>query len=149
MTKHQPVGQPIEDHYYSITNTSLQYWPDGLLLCRFGQATMSLDENTAESHWVFDTFSEIKQKYPEVPFHILVDLSKVDDAEYNSDESNAMYKTMLTDDHVKKVAAFGFSPGWALFLELFRFYSKKLRMFSTEEQGMSWLTGGKNANTHR
>lgn len=141
--------QPVADYHYPVTNTSLQYWADGLLICRFGRATMSLEENTTETHWVFERFSEMKRKYPDTPFRILIDLSQVDDAEYNSDESNTMYKAMLKDDYVAKVAAFGFSPGWSLFLELFMFYSKKLKVFSSQEEAMDWLTRDNDANIDR
>ncbi len=106
----------------------------------FGTSTETEAENTAETLWVKACFEELKQLAQHLPLNVLIDLSKIDSGEYNSKESNRLYRAMLQDDSIARVAAYGIHPGWQLLIDLLRvFVPNKLRTFTTEEQALAWL----------
>ena len=131
---------PEPNYYYEPTDTSVFLDSEGIATVRFGRATVQLDENTEESKWMQSVFYEIKESQQFETIGVLLDMSRVDAAEYNSDESNTIYKKMLLDPFVSRVAMFGMRPGWELMVELFRFFAKnKLRSFHSEDKARTWV----------
>lgn len=129
-----------QTYYYEPTDTTLNWYDNGLLYIHFGRATTNLTENTAESFWVEQSFNAILQSQSDAKFNVLVDLSTVGSGEYNSDESNAVYKRIVRDAHVQKIAVYGLSLGWDLLVGIFRFYARiPIRTFVTEQQARDWL----------
>lgn len=135
------MAASIVRYDYPTTQSAMELFSDNTIMMKFGRATVNLPENTTETHWVYESFKKLKQLRPQVRFNVLIDLSTIDSSEYNSDESNALYRKMLADVAIGKVAIFGISPGWELFIDLFRFYFKnKIRTFATESKARDWLS---------
>lgn len=131
----------IAKKYYQPTDTTITLYENGLAIVSFGQATVNLAENTKESRWVKSVFDDFKARRLVDGLRVLLNMSQVDAAEYNSDESNEIYKAMLKDPFTKRVAMVGMNPGWELMLEIFRFFGKdKIRGFISEDQAREWLT---------
>lgn len=127
-------------YYYEPTDTILSWSEPALLKVHFGRATTNLMENTEETRWIEQTFNSIIQQQSVDQLNILIDLSAVGSGEYNSDESNAIYKRIVRDPHIKKIAVYGLSLGWDLLVGIFRFYAKvPIRTFVTEQQAYDWL----------
>ncbi len=126
-------------HYYEPTNTSIELIDGDIILVRFGKATATLSENTAEANWVQATYNEIIRGI-EKPLYAMLDFTTIDNSEYNSDESNKIYLEILRDKRLKKIAIFGLHTGWELFVNIFKFYVKnKIHTFNTEDQAKAWI----------
>lgn len=129
-----------ERHYYKPTDTSIELIDGDIILVRFGRATATLEENTAETHWVQATYKNIMDDL-KTPAYVLLDFTTIDNSEYNSDESNKIYLEILRDERLKKIAIFGLHTGWELFINIFKFYVKnKIHTFNTEAQAKLWLS---------
>lgn len=134
------MTEPLIHHYYEPTDTILELFDDSLIVARFGHATATLEENTAESIWVKARYDEMMEKHHDQPVYVLMDLSKIDNSEYNSDESNKIYLQMLRDKRIEKIAIFGLHSGWELFINMFTFYVKnKIHIFTTEPEARAWI----------
>ncbi len=130
----------ISEFYYDITDTYIDLYDDGIVVVRFGRATVNLEENTAETKWVEGVFHELIEKSPTGSILVIMDFSNVDNAEYNSDESNKIYLKLLKEEATKKIAMFGLAPGWELFINIFKYYVKgKIETFHTKEEARHWL----------
>lgn len=128
-----------ERHYYEPTNTTIELIDGDIIWVRFGRATATLKENTAESHWVQSTYKTIIEGLKN-PVYAMLDFTTIDNSEYNSDESNKIYLEILRDERLKKIAIFGLHTGWELFVNIFKFYVKnKIHTFNTEAQAKLWL----------
>jgi len=126
-------------HYAPIDDLIIFVEPN-LIEVHFGPSTMTLEENTAETHWVKGCYDEIKATHPTARFHVLIDLTRVSSGEYNSEETNKMYRAMLKESAIEKVAVYGLSNGWSMFIDFLTFFTKhKLKTFVTEEQARTWL----------
>ncbi len=133
------IGMLEKEYYYEPTDTTLHVLEHNLLLVRFGRATLDVEENTIETQWIDDTLRLMLSEL-EGDVYIMLDLSKVGDAEHISDESKMLYVQMIKEKRIKKIAIFGWAKGWDLYIKLFQFYAKnKLKAFTTEKQAREWL----------
>lgn len=134
------MSELIEHFTYQPTESVLELYDDGIFVALFGRSTVDLKENTKETKWVKEQFLAVKERYPQMILLPLLDISKVGNAEYNSDLSNALYREMLIDNRTGRVAIVGAPMGWKLFIDLFRFYArKKIKTFDQKEDGILWL----------
>lgn len=132
------MAKQLKTYHYKPTNTHVTLYDDDIAIIRFGMFTTDLEQNTKETQWVKKVYLELIEI--KNPLYILMDFSKVDSAEYNSDESNQIYLEMLRSKHIVKVGMFGLDSGWGLFINLFRFYVKnKISTFETESEAREWL----------
>ncbi|MDP3970850.1 MAG: hypothetical protein Q8P90_04055 [bacterium] len=134
------MASKLERYRYEPTDTTLTLTSDKVLHVQFGHATSDLHENTTESKWTKQKFDEIKSKYPDDYILVLLDMRNIGDAEFNSKESNDLYREMLQDEYTKKVAIVGISSGWELLLKFFlKFADNKMMSFKYEEEARAWL----------
>lgn len=130
-----------QEFHHGPTDDKLLFTAPNLIELHFGPATQTLEENTAETRWIKQHFENIKAEHPATTFHVLVDLTRVDSSEYNSEESNKTYRAMLGDKALEKVAVYGLSSGWTLFVDFLTLFTKhKLKTFVTEAQARQWLS---------
>jgi hypothetical protein len=137
----------LKEFYFTPAQDKITVVAPDYVVVKFGIATSTLEDNTKESHWVNDCFQEIKALLPGVPLKVLVDFSTIDSSEYNSDESNSLYRDMLRDERITAVAVFGLHSGWMLLINLIAMFAPhKLKTFATETEARAWLDTGNVAN---
>lgn len=130
----------LQEFNYEPAGDKITVMAPSYVTVKFGHATATLEENTAESHWVYDRFQDIKRIIPAGQLKVMVDFTTIDSSEYNSDESNKLYRDMLHDDRIDRVAVFGLHSGWALLISLIAIFAPhKLKTFDTAAQAKAWL----------
>lgn len=130
----------LKEFYYEPALDRITVTAPDYVTVKFGNSTATLEENTAESQWVGQCFAEIKTIIPDRPLKVLVDFSTIDSSEYNSDESNKLYRQMLHDDRIKAVAVFGLHSGWMLLMNMIAIFAPhKLKIFDNETEARAWL----------
>ena len=127
---------------FAPTNSKAVLSDDNILLVVFGGATVNLEENDREGQWAKTTFEDVKRNFSDRKVSILIDETRVDSVEFNSDDAIDIYKAILKDPYVIRVALFGAPTTWGFMIELFRFYSKKVKAFRDEEEARAWLAKG-------
>lgn len=128
------------EYSYTPQQDVITFTSPDFVLVKFGTVTTTEDDNTKEAHWVREIFATIKQAAPAGHLKVLMDFRTIDSGEFNSQESNKIYQTILQDPALDKVAAFGLPHGWQLMIDLLRwFVPHKLKTFATEEEARAWL----------
>ena len=145
-TPSRPTDQPpvikqvIKEYRFPKQEDLVQLIAPNLIVVRYGTITNNESENTLESRWVMETFNDIKQISNGQLLDVLVDLSTIDSGEYNSSESNKIYRSILGDSRVRKVAVFGLPTGWQMLIDVLTvFVPHKLKVFSTDAAARDWL----------
>jgi hypothetical protein len=140
------MAQLIKRFQYAPQQDVIELYAPNLVRVNFGVITENEADNTAETLWVKSCFDEMKQLV-QPPLKILINLSTIDSGEFNSKESNRLYREMLKDAAISQVAVYGLHPGWQLLIDVLRvFVPNKLRTFATEDQALAWLEVSNAAN---
>lgn len=133
-------GRILQEFYFEPTDDKIIVAEPNYVTVIFGHATTTLAENTAESRWVYERFADIKRIIPNGHLKVLIDFTTIDSSEYNSDESNTLYRQMLHDDQIDRVAIFGLHSGWSLLISLIAIFAPhKLKTFDTAAEAKAWL----------
>ena len=134
------MSSSTQRYQFSPQQDVIEFTAPDFVLVTFGTITTSEEDNTKESRWMKGVFDEIKRHAPQAKLKVLMDFRTIDSGEFNSQESNTIYREMLHDEAIAKVAAFGLPHGWALLIDLLRaFMPHKLKTFDTEEDARAWL----------
>lgn len=127
-------------YQYAPQQDVIEFTPPDFVLVKYGTITINEEDNTKETRWAQEVLNEIKRHAPHGNLKILMDFRTIDSGEFNSHESNKMYREMLHDDAISKVAVFGLPHGWALLIDLLRtFVPHKLKTFPSEDEARTWL----------
>lgn len=130
----------LKAYAYPAQQDTIELFAPNFVRVKFGSITLNEEDNTKETHWVKETFEDIKRHTQGQVLKVLVDFTSIDSGEYNSKESNTLYRQMLADDAIQRVAVYGLHTGWQLLIDLLRvFLPHKLKTFTTEEQALQWL----------
>ncbi len=134
------MSRPTQRYQFSPQQDVIEFTAPDFVLVKYGTITTNEEDNTKETHWVRQVFEEIKQHAPARPLKVLMDFRTIDSGEFNSQESNKLYREMLHDEAISKVAIFGLPHGWTLLIDLLRaFVPHKLKTFGTEAEARDWL----------
>lgn len=134
------MSSQTQRYQFSPQQDVIEFTPPDFVLVKYGTITINEEDNTKETHWVNSVFEEIKRHAPNGQLKVLMDFRTIDSGEFNSQESNKLYREILHDDAIAKVAAFGLPHGWALLIDLLRaFVPHKLKTFTSEEEARAWL----------
>lgn len=130
----------IKEYRYKPQEDLIQLEAPHLIVVRYGTITNNEEENTTESKWILDCFNDMKRLVGEEKLNVLVDLSRIDSGEYNSAESNKIYRSIMRDAAVNKVAVFGLPSGWQMLIDvLVAFIPHKLKVLHSEVEAREWL----------
>ena len=132
--------EPIKRYEYPSQEDVIELFAPNFVRVKFGTITMNEVDNTKESQWMYDCFEDMKRLTTGQKLKILADFTSIDSGEYNSKESNAIYRKILADPAVEAVAVYGLHSGWQLLIDLLRiFVPNKLKTFTTEGEALRWL----------
>ncbi len=134
------MGELLHRYEYPSQEDVIELFAPNLVRVKFGTITVAEEDNTRETQWVLQCLQDMKQRSGGQKLKVLIDLTSIDSGEYNSKESNRLYREMLKDEAIERVAAFGLHTGWQMLIDLLRvFVPNKLKTFSTEQQARKWL----------
>lgn len=134
------MPQLLQRYEYPAQQDVIELFAPNFVRVKFGNITLNEDDNTLETQWMQRCLDDMKQRAPGHTLKILMDFSSIDSGEYNSKESNNLYRAMLKDPAIERVAAYGLHSGWQLLVDLLRmFVPNKLKTFSTEQEALKWL----------
>lgn len=136
----QPSTQLLKRYEYPLQEDVIELFAPNFICVKFGTITVDENDNTTETLWVKDCFEEIKRLAPGQKLKVIIDFTTIDSGEYNSKESNNIYRAILADEALEKVAVYGLRTGWQLMIDLLRmFVPNKLKTFATEAEALAWL----------
>lgn len=126
--------------WYEPQQDLIEFTAPDFVFVKYGVITTDESANTTESRWLHGVFAELKQLAPAGHLKVLMDFRTIDAGEFNSHESNKIYRAILQDPALDKVAIFGLPHGWQLLIDFLRvFVPHKLKTFATEEAARAWL----------
>ncbi|MBU0670586.1 MAG: hypothetical protein ABH835_01345 [Patescibacteria group bacterium] len=135
------MKKEIEKYHYNQTGAELILYEDDVILVEYARATYNVEENNEETRWIRDAFYKVAEKYPKKKFKIILDVTKPGSGEEMSDEVKEIYVQLLKDPKILKVAVFGQTWAFQLFLDLFAALSRnnKLKSFPSMEKAVAWI----------
>ena len=122
------------------SQAELRLEKNGLLYFK-AKPTFTFEENIAETKWLKKISKEVREKFPEMKFKILLDVSDVGSSEQMTEETKKVYVNLIKDPVIKKIGVYGQTWGMQIILDLLSALSrsKKLKSFSNKEKAIAWL----------
>lgn len=106
-------------HIFSSTGTWLISYPEGSTIhLHFGRSTWSGQESTAQGEWVYHYFVDVFKRTKKDRWFILVDMARLDDSTFPSEEAKGFYKKALQLPQVNRVVFYGASTSLTFLINM-------------------------------
>lgn len=121
-------AQPKKNfHIFPATKTWLISYPeDHTVHLHFGHSTWTAEESTAQAQWIHDQFVNIIAQGGGKRWFVLVDMSRLDDSTFPSEEAKELYRRILQLSQIDRVVFYGVSTSLAFLVTMILRFSKSV-----------------------